>query len=77
MTDTDKTMRVFGLRTYCDLAGQRHAKSTLYTLTRAEVMRKHPETKKSLIKMGVVVREEDYDPETHPPVLNDEDAVSE
>ena len=70
-----EVMRVFGIHTYCDAAGQRHARHSMYTLPKKEVMNKHPTTGKSLVKMGVVKRAEDYDPDVDPPVLRDEDSL--
>ncbi len=70
-----KMMRVFGLRTYCDLSSQRHAMHTMYSLPRKEVMGKHKTLKKNLIVAGIVMREEDYDADTDPKILNDEDSV--
>ena len=77
MSDTIQTLRVFSLKTYCDRAGHRHAMHSLYTMAKSEVMSKHPQTGKNLIKMGVLMREEDYDPGVDPKVMRDEDSLEE
>lgn len=68
-----KMMRVFLLKTYCDANGKRHAKNTFCSLPEKEIMGKHPSSGKNLIKMQVVKREDDYDEDTDPKVLGDED----
>jgi len=50
---------------------------SLYTMAKSEVMSKHPLTGKNLIKMGVLMREEDYDPSNDPKVMRDEDSLEE